>query len=186
MATTPTPQTAPYTLGEKNILITGGTGSFGRAFVRRLLGQTPSVARVVVFSRDELKQWEMAKEPVFQDERVRFFPWRRPRRGTPSSGARGRGCGCPCGRSQAGSGRGVQPVRVHPHQRARRTGTSSTQRWDRGVERVVALSTDKQPRQLTSTAPPNFARTSCSWPRITFGASGDLRPVGGSLRKRDG
>ncbi len=46
-------------LSKKNILITGGTGSFGRAFVRTVLERFPDVGRLVVFSRDELKQFEM-------------------------------------------------------------------------------------------------------------------------------
>lgn len=45
----------------KNILVTGGTGSFGRAFVRKLLETSP-MGRLVVYSRDEMKQWEMSKE----------------------------------------------------------------------------------------------------------------------------
>ncbi len=59
----------------KSILVTGGTGSFGKAFVRRLLDQhTPR--RVIVFSRDELKQFEMQSDPRFSEEdrqRLRFF-----------------------------------------------------------------------------------------------------------------
>lgn len=43
----------------KNILITGGTGSFGRAFVERVLKEWPGIGRLLVFSRDELKQWEL-------------------------------------------------------------------------------------------------------------------------------
>jgi UDP-N-acetylglucosamine 4,6-dehydratase len=53
-----------------SVLVTGGTGSFGRAFVRRLLDAS-KVERIVVFSRDELKQTEMERE--FSDERLRFF-----------------------------------------------------------------------------------------------------------------
>jgi len=52
----------------QSILITGGTGSFGKAFVRRVL-QDFSPKRLVVFSRDELKQFEMA-----QDFNEREFP----------------------------------------------------------------------------------------------------------------
>jgi UDP-N-acetylglucosamine 4,6-dehydratase len=52
-------------------LITGGTGSFGKAFIKRLLSTT-AVRRVVVFSRDELKQFEMSED--YQGEsRIRFF-----------------------------------------------------------------------------------------------------------------
>ncbi len=46
----------------RSILITGGTGSFGQCFVRTILRRYPEVKRVVVFSRDELKQFEMAQE----------------------------------------------------------------------------------------------------------------------------
>jgi UDP-N-acetylglucosamine 4,6-dehydratase/5-epimerase len=60
-------------LAGKAILVTGGTGSFGKAFVRRVLALDPPVARVVIFSRDELKQFEMAQDPAFVDRRVRFF-----------------------------------------------------------------------------------------------------------------
>ena len=48
---------------DQSILITGGTGSFGKAFVRTVLERTPDIQRLVIFSRDELKQFEM--EQVF-------------------------------------------------------------------------------------------------------------------------
>jgi UDP-N-acetylglucosamine 4,6-dehydratase (inverting) len=48
-------------LNHKSILITGGTGSFGRAFVGMVLRRWPEVKRLVVYSRDELKQFEMAQ-----------------------------------------------------------------------------------------------------------------------------
>lgn len=54
----------------RSILITGGTGSFGRAFVRRLL-DSHGPRRVIVLSRDEHKQAAMAQE--FPDGRMRFF-----------------------------------------------------------------------------------------------------------------
>ena len=58
----------------KSILITGGTGSFGKAFVRRILNQHPEVERLVVFSRDELKQFEMSQEfPEHLFPNLRFF-----------------------------------------------------------------------------------------------------------------
>ncbi|MDB5526927.1 MAG: UDP-N-acetylglucosamine 4,6-dehydratase [Devosia sp.] len=49
-------------LNNKSILITGGTGSFGQAFTRRVLARFPQVKRLVIFSRDELKQYEMAQK----------------------------------------------------------------------------------------------------------------------------
>ena len=59
------------TLRGASILVTGGTGSFGRAFLDRVL-TSHDPARVVVFSRDELKQWEM-RQAHEDDPRVRFF-----------------------------------------------------------------------------------------------------------------
>jgi UDP-N-acetylglucosamine 4,6-dehydratase len=47
-------------LTNSSILITGGTGSFGHAFVARTLAKY-NPRRLVIFSRDEMKQWEMAK-----------------------------------------------------------------------------------------------------------------------------
>tara|TARA_Y100000739_G_C20600860_1_gene462890 strand:- start:1285 stop:2280 length:996 start_codon:yes stop_codon:yes gene_type:complete len=47
--------------GEK-ILLTGGTGSFGKAFLRKIVNSSFNLERLVIFSRDELKQWEMQKE----------------------------------------------------------------------------------------------------------------------------
>ena len=44
-----------------DILITGGTGSFGNAFVRETLKKF-NPKRLIILSRDEMKQWEMAKK----------------------------------------------------------------------------------------------------------------------------
>jgi UDP-N-acetylglucosamine 4,6-dehydratase len=63
-------QTAGF-LDGKSVLVTGGTGSFGRAFVASLLDE-PGVRRVVVLSRDELKQWEMQQQ-YGKEPRLRFF-----------------------------------------------------------------------------------------------------------------
>ena len=49
-------------LNNKTILITGGTGSFGKKFVSTILKNYPEVKKVIVYSRDELKQYEMAQE----------------------------------------------------------------------------------------------------------------------------
>jgi UDP-N-acetylglucosamine 4,6-dehydratase len=58
-------------LKDSTILVTGGTGSFGNAFISRTLS-TLNPKKIIVFSRDEIKQWEMARS--FQDDvRVRFF-----------------------------------------------------------------------------------------------------------------
>lgn len=55
----------------KTVLVTGGTGTFGRAFIKRLL-EVPGIAKVIVFSRDELKQSEHAVLHR-NDPRLRFF-----------------------------------------------------------------------------------------------------------------
>lgn len=58
----------------KSILITGGTGSFGKKFVETILRQYPEVSRLVIYSRDELKQFEMAQlYPTDQFRQIRFF-----------------------------------------------------------------------------------------------------------------
>lgn len=63
-------------LENRSVLLTGGTGSFGNAFVRRLLSHAPP-RRLVIFSRDEQKQWEMASAirdaGLDPDQRLRFF-----------------------------------------------------------------------------------------------------------------
>jgi UDP-N-acetylglucosamine 4,6-dehydratase len=61
-------------LNGSSILITGGTGSFGKAFVATVLKRVPNVDRLVIFSRDELKQYEMAQTfPRDLYPQVRFF-----------------------------------------------------------------------------------------------------------------
>ena len=55
---------------DKSILITGGTGSFGKEFIKAILDQY-SPRRVIVFSRDELKQFEM--QQTFDDPAMRYF-----------------------------------------------------------------------------------------------------------------
>ncbi len=53
----------------KSILVTGGTGSFGHAFIKKVLEH--DIKKIIVFSRDELKQFEMAQK--FTDPRIRYF-----------------------------------------------------------------------------------------------------------------
>jgi UDP-N-acetylglucosamine 4,6-dehydratase len=55
----------------KSLLVTGGTGSFGQRFVDHVLKAAPDLDRLIVFSRDELKQHDMALR--VHDPRVRFF-----------------------------------------------------------------------------------------------------------------
>jgi UDP-N-acetylglucosamine 4,6-dehydratase (inverting) len=61
-------------LKEKSILVTGGTGSFGKKFIEVILKQYPEVTRIVVFSRDELKQYEMSQQfSALEFPQIRYF-----------------------------------------------------------------------------------------------------------------
>lgn len=61
-------------LNHKSVLVTGGTGSFGKAFISTVLARYPDIKRLVVFSRDELKQYEMAQRfPDTQHPTIRYF-----------------------------------------------------------------------------------------------------------------
>jgi UDP-N-acetylglucosamine 4,6-dehydratase (inverting) len=63
-----------FSLENASILVTGGTGSFGKAFVKTVLARFPRVKRLVVFSRDELKQFEMAQQfPPSEHKAIRYF-----------------------------------------------------------------------------------------------------------------
>ena len=57
---------------KKMVLVTGGTGSFGKKFIQILLKEYP-IKRLVVYSRDELKQEEMRTMYGFTDKRIRYF-----------------------------------------------------------------------------------------------------------------
>ena len=66
-------QSNNFSLKDASVLVTGGTGSFGKAFIRKLMDDG-EVRRCVVFSRDELKQFEMQKEfPASEYPGLRFF-----------------------------------------------------------------------------------------------------------------
>jgi UDP-N-acetylglucosamine 4,6-dehydratase len=61
-------------LDDRSILITGGTGSFGKKFTELILKRHAGVKRLVIYSRDELKQFEMAQMyPALKFPQVRFF-----------------------------------------------------------------------------------------------------------------
>lgn len=61
-------------LSGKSVLITGGTGSLGKALTAHILKHSPQINRLVIFSRDEQKQFEMAQEyPAAEFPQLRFF-----------------------------------------------------------------------------------------------------------------
>ena len=61
-------------LNGKSILVTGGTGSFGKKFVETILTRWPNIKRLVIYSRDELKQFEMSQVfPKTKYDGIRYF-----------------------------------------------------------------------------------------------------------------
>ncbi len=126
----------------RSVLVTGGTGSFGRAFVGALLERYPDIPRVVVYSRDELKQSEMAREPAFAGRRLRFFIGDvrdRDRLGRAMEGVDVV--------VHAAALKQVEAAEYNPFE-AIKTNVLGAQNviesaLDHGVRRVVALSTDK-------------------------------------------
>ena len=61
-------------LNNKSVLITGGTGSFGKKFVETILRDYPQVKKIIIYSRDELKQFELKqKYPGHKYPQLRFF-----------------------------------------------------------------------------------------------------------------
>ena len=129
-------------LDGKSILVTGGTGSFGKQFIRTAL-RDHKPRRIVVFSRDELKQFEMSNLPEFQGrEELRFFI------GDVRDGARLRrafdGVDLVV---HAAALKQVPACEYNPFE-AIKTNVHGAQNVidaaiDVGVERVIALSTDK-------------------------------------------
>ncbi|MGN0193200.1 MAG: polysaccharide biosynthesis protein, partial [Candidatus Gastranaerophilaceae bacterium] len=62
-------------LNGKTILITGGTGSFGKKFIKTVFEKYPDVKKVIVYSRDEFKQFMMQNMPEFKvhSDKMRYF-----------------------------------------------------------------------------------------------------------------
>ena len=64
-----------FMLNNKTILVTGGTGSFGKKFIKTVFEKYPDVKKIIVFSRDEYKQFLMQNMPEFKEheEQMRYF-----------------------------------------------------------------------------------------------------------------
>ena len=61
-------------LNSKSVLITGGTGSLGKALTKKILATWPNISRLIIFSRDEQKQFQMAQEyPESKYSAIRYF-----------------------------------------------------------------------------------------------------------------
>ena len=130
-----------FSLDGRSVLVTGGTGSLGQKMVARLL-QSDRVRRVVVYSRDELKQSEMAHDPRFQDSRMRFFLGDVRDRDRLARAFDGVGVVI-----HTAALKQVPALEYNPFE-AVKTNVIGAQNViecaiDKGVERVIALSTDK-------------------------------------------
>ncbi|MEM8906228.1 MAG: UDP-N-acetylglucosamine 4,6-dehydratase (inverting) [Bacteroidota bacterium] len=127
----------------KSILITGGTGSFGKKFVETILNLYPKVKRLVIYSRDELKQFEMSQQfSQAQYPALRYFI------GDIRDGARfKRACKGIDIIVHAAALKQVPTAEYNPME-CIKTNINGAQNvidaaMDTGVQRVVALSTDK-------------------------------------------
>ena len=130
-------------LNSKSVLITGGTGSFGKKFVETILRDYPNVKRIVIYSRDELKQFELKqKYPESKYPQLRFFI------GDVRDGERlKRACGGIDVIIHAAAIKQVDTAEYNPEE-CIKTNVHGAQNvinaaLQTGVKHVVALSTDK-------------------------------------------
>jgi UDP-N-acetylglucosamine 4,6-dehydratase/5-epimerase len=126
-------------LDEAAILVTGGTGSFGQRFVRTVL-DTTTARKVIIYSRDELKQYEMRRPSATTS--AALLPRRRPRRRRLHRAFDGVDVVV-----HAAALKQVPAAEYNPFE-AVKTNIQGAQNVidaaiDRGVKRVIALSTDK-------------------------------------------
>jgi UDP-N-acetylglucosamine 4,6-dehydratase (inverting) len=130
-------------LDDKSLLVTGGTGSFGKAFIRTVLARYPRIRRLVVFSRDELKQFEMAQDfDPAEHDCLRYFIG-----DVRDAGRLRRAMENIDVVVHAAALKQVPAAEYNPFE-AIKTNVLGAQNvieacLDRGVQRVVALSTDK-------------------------------------------
>lgn len=127
----------------KNILITGGTGTFGKKYIATLLEKFPKIGKIAVYSRDEFKQFEMSQLPEFKDNRkLRYFVGDVRDRERLSRAFEGINIVI-----HAAALKQIPSCEYNPFE-AVKTNINGAQNVidaaiDRGIEKVVALSTDK-------------------------------------------
>lgn len=132
-----------FDLNGKSTLLVGGTGSFGKAFVGAVINKFPEIKRLVIYSRDELKQFEMAQQwPTNKYSCMRYFI------GDVRDGSRlKRACEGIDIIVHAAALKQVPTAEYNPME-CIKTNIMGAQNvidaaFDSGVEQVVALSTDK-------------------------------------------
>ena len=151
----------------RRLLITGGTGSFGKAFIAHVLRRFPDLRLLVVYSRDELKQWELQQQYP-GGYLLCAVPWRCARSGSLAPGLERVDTVV-----HAAALKQVPAAEYNPMEFVK-TNVLGAENLiqaclDTSVKRVVALSTDK------AAAPINLYSagfsTSCSLRRTTLGSS---------------
>ena len=147
-------------LNNKSVLITGGTGSFGKKFVETILRDYPQVKKIIIYSRDELKQFELKQKYSEKNyPQMRYFigDVRDLERLT-------RACEGVDVIIHAAAIKQVDTAEYNPEE-CIKTNVHGAQNVIKaalatGVQHVVALSTDKACALSTFTAPPSSHRTS--------------------------
>ena len=134
--------TASWDWSQASVLVTGGTGSFGKHFVKTVL-ERYKPKRLIIFSRDELKQYEMAQICSTERPVLRYFIGDVRDRERLERALHGVDYRHPRRRAQAGAGGRIQSVRVHQDQRDGRRERHRCGASTRACKRVIALSTDK-------------------------------------------
>jgi NAD(P)-dependent dehydrogenase (short-subunit alcohol dehydrogenase family) len=162
-----TEELAFVTLANHSILVTGGTGSFGKAFIRTVLTRYPDVKRLVVYSRDELKQFEMAQEfSGVAHKGLRYFIG--DIRDEPRLRRALEGIDVVI---HAAALKQVPAAEYNPFE-CIKTNVLGAQNLieaclDSNVQRSWRCQPTRRPRRSTCTARPSSAPTSCSSPRTT-------------------
>jgi len=150
-------------LAGSSILLTGGTGSFGHAFVPMTLNRY-NPRRLVIYSRGEMQQWEMAKT-YGHDSRVRFFIGDVRDRERLYRALDGVDFVV-----HAAAAKIVPTAEYNPFECVKTNVMGAMNLIDacidKGVKRVVALSTDKASSRSICTARPSSFPISCSSPEI--------------------
>ena len=170
-------------LRDSSILVTGGTGSFGKAFIRQLL-DTLGPKRVVVFSRDELKQYE-CRQLFGNDPRLRWFIGDIRDRHRLNRAMHGVDYVV-----HAAALKQVDTAEYNPWEfvadQRRRLAERHRGRIDAGVKKVVALSTDKASSPINLYGATKLTADKLFVTGNHYAAAYPTRFCGGALRQRHG
>ena len=164
-------------LNGKSILVTGGTGSFGKAFVKtrpRALSGGSNASWSSRATSSSSSRWRRTF-PGRSYPQLRYFIGDVRDEERLCARAGGRRHRRPRGGAQAGAGRRVQPVRGHQDQRPRRAERDRGRHRPRREARGRAVAPTRPPRRSTSTAPPSSARDKLFVAANNFRGTRDIR-----------